>query len=343
MTKDDPNMRAAVIYEHGAPEVLKLEEDFPKPTAGPGEVILRVGASSLNYHDVFTRRGMPGIKVPMPMIMGIDVAGTVAELGEGVEGWKIGDRVLVDPVDREGKRGLMGEMVHGGLAEYCRAEAHSLVPVPDEVTLEQAAALPVAYGTAYRMMMVQGQIKKGERVLILGASGGVGTCCVQLAKSVGAEVVACASSQEKMDRLKDLGADDCINYVEEDIAKAVYSRYGKPHRHKPGNGVDVVINFTGGETWARCMRTLRPGGRILTCGATAGYDPKTDLRFIWTYELTIQGSNGWKREDLHKLLEMVAAGELTPMIDTVFPLEASNEALALIEDRKVFGKVVVTP
>ncbi len=337
-------MKAIIINEHGSNAVLRYEEAFETPVAGPGEVIVKVEACSLNYHDIFTRNGMPGITIPMPIIMGIDVAGTVAEIGPEVSDWAVGDRVLVDPVDRAGKRGLLGEMVNGGLAEYCRAEAHSLVRVPEKVSFEQAAALPVAYGTAYRMMMTRGAIKAGEKVMILGASGGVGTCCVQLAKSVGAHVIAFASSQEKMDRLKELGADDTINYAEEDIAKAIYSRYGKPHRKKTDmGGVDVVVNFTGGDTWARCLRTLKPGGRVLTCGATAGYDPRTDLRFIWTYELDIKGSNGWQREDLHTLLDMVAAGTLSPQIDTIFSLREAGKAFDLIENRKVFGKVIVKP
>ena len=173
-------MRAVVLHEHGDNDKLQLVADYPTPKAGAGDVVIRVKASSINYHDVFTRRGMPGIKVPLPVIIGLDVVGEVAEIGAGVEGWNIGDRVLIDPVNRvEG--GLMGETQDGGLAEYCRAKAHQLVAIPDQVSFEQAAALPVAYGTAIRMMNTVGQIKSGEKVLILGASGGVGVCCVQLA------------------------------------------------------------------------------------------------------------------------------------------------------------------
>ena len=186
-------MRAAVIREHGGPERLVLEEHFPDPVPGPGEVIVRVRATSLNYHDVFTRRGMPGINIAMPMIMGLDIAGEIDELGPGVDGWAIGDRVLVDPIDRV-RGGLMGETVHGGLAERCRVSAAQLIRIPDRVSFEEAAALPVAYGTAYRMMLTQGHVEAGEKVLILGAAGGVGTCCVFLAKIAGAQVIACASS-----------------------------------------------------------------------------------------------------------------------------------------------------
>jgi alcohol dehydrogenase len=186
-------MKAAVVRAHGGPESLAFESSFPDPTPGEGDVIVAVKASSLNYHDVFTRRGMPGIKVPMPAIMGLDVAGEVAEVGPGVTGWKKGDRVLVDPINRvEG--GLMGETVYGGLAELCKARAHQLVRIPDGVSFADAAALPVAYGTALRMMVTNGHVAKGEKVLILGASGGVGVCCLQLAKLADAEVIACAGT-----------------------------------------------------------------------------------------------------------------------------------------------------
>lgn len=336
-------MRAAVIRAHGGPEVLSYVEDFPDPRPAAGEVIIRVGASSLNYHDIFTRRGMPGIEVPMPMIMGIDIAGTVQELGEGVTAFKVGDRVLVDPVNRELGGGLIGEMRHGGLAELCAVPADQLIPLPDGVDFTEAACLPVAYGTAYRMMVTRGKVAQGERVLILGASGGVGTCCVQLAKLAGAEVVVCASSAAKLEKLKSLGGDHGINYAEEDFMKGVFSRFGKPARKTYAGGVDVAVNFTGGDTWVQSLRCLRKGGRLLTCGATAGYDPKEDIRFIWTYELDILGSNGWARQELVDLLELVRTGKIKPVIDATFPLEAAAEALRLIEDREVFGKVVVTP
>src|SRR6201999_604566 len=204
-------MRAAVVRAHGGPEALAFEANFPDPTPGEGDVIVAVKAASLNYHDVFTRRGMPGIKEPKPAIMGLDVAGEIAEVGPGVTGWKKGDRVLVDPINRvEG--GLMGETTHGGLAELCRARAHQLVRIPDDVSFVDAAALPVAYGTAHRMLVSKGNVRASDKVLILGASGGVGVCCLQLAKQAGAEVVVCASSSAKLDRLHALGADHLVNY-----------------------------------------------------------------------------------------------------------------------------------
>ena len=337
-------MRAVVLHEHGDNDKLQFVADYPTPKAGAGDVVIRVKASSINYHDVFTRRGMPGIKVPLPVIIGLDVVGEIAELGAGVEGWKIGDRVLIDPVNRvEG--GLMGETQDGGLAEYCRAKAHQLVAIPDKVSFEQAAALPVAYGTAIRMMNTVGQIKSGEKVLILGASGGVGVCCVQLAKLAGAHVIACAGSEEKGRRLTELGADEIILYTQTDFMKAVYERHGKPHRRRfvESGGVDVVVNFTGGDTWVKSMRCLKVGGRLLTCGATAGYDPKEDIRFIWTFELEIRGSNGWQRSDIVTLLEMVQQRKLNTLVERTYQLADAAEALRVIEDREVFGKIVVTP
>ncbi len=337
-------MKAAVVREHGGPDRLNFEKDFPDPRPRDGDVIVAVKASSLNYHDVFTRRGMPGIKVPMPAIMGLDVAGEIAELGAGVSGWKKGDRVLVDPINRvEG--GLMGETVHGGLAELCRARAHQLIKIPDGVSFAEAAALPVAYGTALRMMTTNGHIARAEKVLILGASGGVGVCCLQLAKLAGCEVIACAGTDAKAKRLIELGADKTINYITHDFQDEVYKLYGKPTRRGGGTdrGVDVVVNYTGGDTWVKSLKVLKVGGRLLTCGATAGFDPKEDIRFIWTFELKVLGSNGWARSDIETLLKYVQEGKLKVLVDKTFRLEEAREALRVIEDREVFGKIVVAP
>ncbi|MBV8131046.1 MAG: zinc-binding dehydrogenase [Alphaproteobacteria bacterium] len=336
-------MKAMVLREHGAGG-LRYETDFPDPAPGVGDVVVRVRAAALNYHDVFTRRGMPGIKISMPAIMGLDVAGEIAAAGPSVGGWRVGDRVLGDPINRvEG--GLTGETVHGGLAEYCRLRAHQLVKIPDGVGFEEAAALPCAYGTARRMMFTNGRVTAGEKVLILGASGGVGVCCVQLAKLAGATVIAATGSAEKAARLRALGADETINYTQEDFVQAIYERYGKPARRGPGSdrGADVVVNYTGGDTWTRSLRVLRVGGRLLTCGATAGYDPPEDIRFIWTFELQIIGSNGWAREDVKALLDMVQSGRLKAVVDGTYPLERAVEALARLENRQVFGKLVIVP
>ena len=335
-------MKAVVLYEHGGQEKLIYETDYREPEVGPGDVLVRVKAASLNYHDVFTRRGMPGIKLNLPVIPGLDVAGEVAKVGPEVEGWSVGDPVLVDPINRvEG--GLQGETVDGGLAELCRVRAHQLIPIPDGVSFAQAASLPVAYGTAHRMMFENGNVKAGEKMLVLGASGGVGTCCVLLGKKMGMEVVSCAGSQDKLDRLTALGSDHVLNYNEIDFRKQVIEMYGKPNRRTFDGGVDVVVNFTGGDTWVNSFKCMKRGGRLLTCGATAGFDPKTDIRFIWTFELKICGSNSWTKQDLIDLMSYIQDGSMLPVIDTVLPLEHGADGIRMIEDREVFGKIIIEP
>ena len=331
-------MKALILNGHGGLANLELVNDKPLPVAGEGEVLVRVKASAFNYHDVFTVSGMPGIKVPLPVVIGLDIAGIVEEdAGE----WKKGDRVLVNPV-RPGI-GLMGEMIDGGMAEFAVARADQLLRIPDAVTFYQAAALPVAYGTAHRMFITHNTVKAGDTVLILGASGGVGTASVLLAKKLGAEVIACGGSEEKCDALKKLGADHVINYQTTDFVKWVYGHLGKPERRVYKGGVDVLVNFTGGDTWTKSLKAVKRGGQILVCGATAGYDPKEDLRYIWTFELNIRGSNSFYNENLTDLLDMVAKGELDPYINRVLPLEQASEGLAQIRDRKVIGKIIVDP
>jgi len=337
-------VKALVLREQGPEAWPVLERDFPDPVVGEGDVLVKVRATSLNYHDVFTRRGMPGIKIALPMILGLDCAGEIVDIGPQVQEWSVGDRVLIDPRNRV-DGGLVGETIHGGLAELCRARAHQLVRIPDQLSYIDAAALPCAYGSALRMMYTIGGVSRGERVLILGASGGVGVCCVQLAKLAGATVIACAGTDEKAARLKELGADHTINYVERDFAQEVFALFGKPARRGSGinQGVDVVVNYTGGDTWVKSLRCLRVGGRLLTCGATSGYSPTEDLRFIWTFELKILGSNSWDREDLTQVVALAHSGALKAVVAETFPLDEGAEALRRIENRQVFGKVVVTP
>ena len=338
MTK---TMKALVLRRHGDLQDLEVVADYPVPQAIEGHVVIRVRASSFNYHDVFTMRGMPGIKVPLPVIVGLDMAGEIAQVGAGVADWKTGDRVLVNPLNR--KKGLMGEMLDGGMAEYCLVSADQLVAMPEGVSFAEAASLPVAYGTAHRMLITHQTIKPGDRVLVLGASGGVGTGCVILAKLLGAEVIACASSEEKLERLKELGADEAINYLKVDFSKWAIEKYGKPQRRSYEGGVDVVINFTGGDTWVPSLRCIKRGGKLLVCGATAGHDPKEDLRYIWTFEINIVGSNSFYDDDLKGLMALIQAGKMKPVIDKVLSLDEAREGLRLIRDREVIGKVVVAP
>jgi NADPH:quinone reductase-like Zn-dependent oxidoreductase len=334
-------MRALVLRRHGGLQDVEVVTDYPVPKATAGHVVIRVHASSFNYHDVFTMRGMPGIKVPLPVIIGLDMAGEITEVGAGVTGWKPGDKVLVNPLNK--KKGLMGEMLDGGMAEYCLVAAEQLIAMPPGVTFEEAASLPVAYGTAHRMLITHQTVKAGERVLVLGASGGVGTGCVILAKLLGAEVIACASSDDKLRRLKELGADEVIDYTKVDWSKWAIEKYGKPQRRSYEGGVDVVINFTGGDTWVPSLRCIKRGGKLLVCGATAGHDPKEDLRYVWTFEIKIIGSNSYYDDDLAALLKLIGDGKMKPVIDKLLPLEQAREGLRLIQDREVFGKVVVVP
>ncbi|MBV8342837.1 MAG: zinc-binding dehydrogenase [Gammaproteobacteria bacterium] len=336
-------MRAVLTTAHGERDCLRLASDYPDPVPERDQVVVRIAATAVNYHDIFTRRGMPGIRIPLPVIVGSDIAGEVVALGADVSGWKRGDRVLVDPVFRDGKRtGMIGETVHGGRAELIAVPAAQLVPVPPTVSLEDAASLPLAYGTAYRMLVSQGHLARGEKVLILGASGGVGVACLQIARLLGAEVLACTSSAAKARALSELGAEHVIDYAKESFLEAVKRICGKP-RVSGGGGVDVAVNFTGGDTWRDTQRAVTHGGRILTCGATAGFEMLTDARYLWTFEQHYIGSNGWSVADLEALLGLIGNGRLKPVIDRVLPLEAAAEGERLLEDREVIGKVLLKP
>lgn len=333
-------MRAAVVREHGEIENILIEDDFPEPDLEPGWARIAVKATSLNYHDLFTRRGMPGINLPLPLVVGSDIAGEVVEVAGGVVEATIGNRVLIDPLNMQ--RGMIGERWNGGRAEYCVADAKQLVPIPDTVSYEIAACIPLAYATAHRMMVTRGDVKAEDTVLVMGASGGVGTACVLLAKRAGATVISCASTEEKLERLKDLGSDHGVNYVEQDMREASWEIAGKPRITGEG-GVDLLVNCTGGGSWIDSMRCMRKGGRLVTCGATAGFEDQIDIRYVWTYEHSLLGSNGWHRSDIVTMLEYAAEGSLLPVIDRVMPLEEVHEAERLMEEREVFGKIVLQP
>ena len=331
-------MRAVVIYEHGGRDKLVLD-DVPDPTPSRGEILLRVKAVGLNYLDVFVRRGMPGLPIDLPRISGGDIAGEVAALGEDVQSVEVGQRLLIDPAVRmpDGTLGALGESTTGGLSEYMTVSADNAIPLPHDVSYERAAALPIAYGTAWRMLRTRGRVRAGESVLVLGASGGVGTGAVQIAKMMGCVVFAAASSENKLQRLKELGADYLVNYA----AHPEFHRYVRGLTD--GEGVDVVVNYTGGDSWVRSLKSVRHGGRILTCGATAGFDPPTDIRYIWRKEMDIIGSDGWRRQDLIDLLNAVRDGRITPVIGAVLPLDQTAEGHRLLEEREIFGKAIVKP
>lgn len=331
-------MRAALIREHGGRDKL-LIEDVPKPVAGPGEIVVAVKACGLNHLDIFVRRGMPGLPIELPRIAGGDIAGVVESIGAGVTSVAVGQRVLLDPMITlpGGEVGALGENTTGGLAEFISVPQENAIALPDGVSFIQAAALPIAYGTAWRMMITRGQLKAGEHVLVLGASGGVGTACVQIAHMLGCVVYAGASSEAKLARLQELGADVLINYATHpDFHRHIRSMRG-------GEGVDVVVDYTGSDTWVKSLKSLNMNGRLLTCGATTGYDPKTDIRYIWRKELNILGSDGWRRQDLVELVEAVRSGRMQAVVDRVLPLEEIREGHRLLEEREVFGKVIITP
>lgn len=325
-------MKAAVIEKQGALENL-VYRDWPDPVAGEGEALIRVRGCGLNHLDIFVRRGMSGFPVPMPFISGGDIAGEIASLGPIVKDWKVGDRVALHPVTHEG---MMGEEVLGGMAEYVRVPVDNLIRIPDNVGFVTAAAVPIAYGTAIRMFFEIGNIKPTDTILILGASGGVGIACVQLAKMIGATVIAAAGSADKCEKLRQLGADHTINYSEQDFSKETWNLSGK-------KGVDVVVNYTGGDTWIPSLRCLKPRGKLLTCGATAGYETSNDMRFIWVRELQVLGSNGYSKENIATALDYVSTGRVTPVIGGRMPLSEAREAERLIEDRSFFGKIVLEP
>ena len=333
-------MRAAVVREHGGIDAIRLEDNFPEPELQPGWAKIAVRATSLNYHDIFSRRGMPGIRLPLPLIIGSDIAGEVVALGDGVDGAAVGDRVLIDPIHP--KLGMIGERWNGGRGEFCVADARQLVPIPEGVSFEVAASIPLAYATAHRMMVTRGGVSGDDTVLVMGASGGVGTASVLLARRAGATVIACASSQAKLDRLAELGAAHGINYVAQDMREATWDLVGKPRITGEG-GVDLLVNCTGGGTWTDSTRCLRKGGRLVTCGATAGFDEQIDVRYGWTFEHNLMGSNGWQRSDIEAMLAYAADGTLLPVIDKVMALEEVHEAERLMEEREVFGKIVLVP
>ncbi len=326
-------MRAAVVTEHGGPECLDYGlAEIPEPP--PGWIRVRVLACALNMLDVFVRRGMPGVPLELPHVPGGDITGIVDALGEGVHEPGAGTFVLLDPmVDHK----ALGENLPGGLAEYVIAPAANAIPL--DAPVEDApsyAALPIAYGTARRMLNERAQVRAGESVVVLGAAGGVGVACIQLGSAAGARVIACSSSRAKLDELAKLGAAELVDSSGGDFGKQVWNLTGR-------TGADVLVDYLGADTWPQSIRALRRGGRLVTCGASTGFLAETDLRYVWTRELSILGSDGWSREDLTELARQVSTGQLTPVIHGVYPLSRIREAVAELEDRRAIGKVVVVP
>ncbi len=334
-------MEAVVFRAHGGPEALRWE-DVPRPRPAAGEVLLRVRAVALNGFDPMVLKGIPQLPIPLPMIPCADCAAEIVALGDDVdrERWRVGQRVSVMPI-RPG-RGMVGETLPGVAAAFATAPEAALLPLPDAVDDVAAACLPTAYGTAMRMLFTRARVRRGERVLVMGASGGVGVACVQLASRAGAEVIACARGAGALSRLPALGAAATIDAEREDVLSEVLGRVGKPSVWG-GGGVDVVVDVLGGEGWARSLACLGRGGRLVTCGASAGPDVAMDLRYVWSLEIDVMGSNGWTLEDQEALVDMVARGELAPVVHAVRPMTEARAAYSELIGGCVVGKSVLVP
>ena len=342
-------MRAVFFREHGGVE--KFEYGYlPEPAPGPGEVLVRVKACALNHLDVWTRQGMPGVKVPLPHILGCDIAGEVAKLGHGVRGIRIGKKVVIAPgmscghcpYCRAGWDSLcseykiMGFQVDGGYAELVKAPARNLIPISKSWTFEEWAAVPLAFLTAWHMLVTRAGLKKGETVLIHAAGSGVGSAAIQIAKYLGARVFTTVGSDEKTKRAKALGADEVINYEKKDFSLEV-------KRFNRNRGVDVVFEHIGPETFQKSLASLARKGRMVTCGVTSGPTVSLDLRFLFVRQLSLFGSYMGGVKELKTVLRLVEKRRLKPVVDKVFPLREAREAHLRMLERKNFGKIVLVP
>src|SRR5579863_2382730 len=340
-------MKAIVYTEHGGPEVLRYT-DAPEPQIGPNEVLVRVRACALNHLDLWLRRGIPGMPIPLPHIPGSDIAGEVAKVGETVSGVKVGAKVLLQPGISDGtceqclagrdnfcrQYSLFGQMHDGGCAEYVKSPAVNVLPIPGKLSFEEAAAIPLVFLTAWHMLFGRAQLRAGETVLVLGAGSGVGSAAIQLAKNTGARVIATAGSEAKLAKAKELGADEVIDHSKQKISAEV-------KRMTNRRGVDVVFEHVGVATWDDSIYSLAAGGRLVTCGNTTGYDAKLDLRYLFTRQLSILGSFMGSKAEMFPVLELFNRGLLKPVIDTVMPLAECAAAHERLEHREQFGQIVL--
>jgi len=342
-------MKAARIHEHGGPEVLILE-DAPDPEIRADQVLVRVRASALNHLDLAVRHGVHGMRVPMPHILGSDIAGEVISAGDLCWRVKPGARVLLAPglscrqcakclagLDNECPRyAMFGTVIDGGNAELVAAPEYAAIPIPDDLTFEQAAATPLVFLTAWHMLFTRARLKAGEDVLVLAASSGVGSAAIQLAKLFHCRVIATAGGDAKMELAHRLGADHVIDHYRQDVAAEVRQLTGR-------RGVDVVVEHVGAATWPASMRALAAFGRVVTWGATTGYDVKLDLRFLFNRQQSVLGSYMGTLGELHEVLPFVFRKLVTPVIDRVYPLAEIRAAHERLENKEQFGKIVVTP
>ena len=340
-------MKAVVFRQHGGPEVLEYT-DVAQPSIKANEVLVEVKACALNHLDVWTRGGLPGIKVPLPHILGSDIAGVVREVGELATWVQPGDEVLMQPGVSCGHCAeclqgrdnfcrdydMLGYRRDGGYAEFVAVPAVNVIPKPPSLSWEEAAALPLVTVTAWHMLVTRAEVQPGEDVLIHAAGSGVGSIGIQIAKLRGARVIATAGSDDKLTKAKELGADEVINYRNEDWPKEVKRLTGR-------RGVDVVFEHTGAATWEGSIVSLKNNGRLVTCGATSGYDAHTDIRQVFYRHLTILGSFMGTKGELLEAMKFVERRSIRAVVDQVMPLAEARRAHELMEDRAQFGKLVL--
>jgi len=342
-------MKAARMHSHGGPEVLVYEE-VPDPGIRADEILLRVRACAMNHLDLFVRNGIPGMNIPMPHVLGSYIAGEVVRVGELCRRVQPGWRVLLSPAlscrqcpqclagrDNFCRRyTLFGAAVDGGNRELMPAPEYTAIRIPDEMSFEDAAAVPLVFLTAWHMLIGRAALAPGEDVLVISASSGVGSAAVQIARLFHCRVIATAGGEAKMAKAKELGADHVVDHYAQDISAEVKRITGK-------RGVDVVFEHVGTATWQKSMESLAAGGRLVTCGATTGYDARVDLRFLFSRQLSLLGSFMGSMGELHRVLEFVFAGKLKPVIDRTFPLSEIRAAHERLENKEQFGKVVLLP
>ncbi len=343
-------MKAVVVYEHGETDKLKYDQ-IPDPDIRANNVLVQVKACGMNHLDVWVRKGLPHLKLKYPHVLGSDVSGVVAKVGEDVRGIEIGVPVLVSPGITCGRcvyclsgrdnlcreYAILGENCPGGCAEYISVPKENIIPMPKNISFEEGACIPLVFLTAWHMLVSRAEIKIGETVLVHAAGSGVGSAAIQIAKLFGATVITTAGTDEKLEKAKTLlGADYGINYSNHDFFAEVRRITGK-------RGVDIIIDHTGEINWERNILALTTGGRMVVCGSTSGYDGKTDIRHVFFRRLSILGSTMGSKGDLFEVIKHIESGKLKPVIYKVLPMSRVAEGHRLMENREVFGKVVLVP
>lgn len=326
-------MKAVRIHEDGGPEVLRYE-DVEDPTPREGEVLVELRAAGLNHLDIWVRKGMPS--VPKPRILGADGAGVVAALGDGVEGFAVGDRVVVNPGIPHGKRiTVIGEHTDGTYCELKAIPAEQLYTLDDRLSFEQGAAFPLVFETAYRMLVTRASLREGEWVLVWGIGGGVALAAFEIAKALGARTIVTSSSDEKLERARDLGADVAANHADSDVVQTVKDA-------TDGAGADVVVETVGEATWERSLAAAAQEGRIVVCGATSGHSPPARLYRLWWKQLAVYGSTMGMPSDFEGAYDLIRSGKARVHVDSTFPLAETAQAHERLESGRQFGKVVLT-